>query len=95
MNSQMLSSLNEHMIDIKLIKEKKYERTCVSGLHNFMSQSDIVILTSFIQKKLGSNLYKNVKNDNCVEFIFSGNHVNKITSFLLIKTNISKDLIRV
>ena len=50
MNSQMLSSLNEHMIDIKLIKEKKYERTCVSGLHNFMSQSDIVILTSFIQK---------------------------------------------
>lgn len=94
-SSKIEANLDEinKKIEIKYIKQKKENRTYITGLDIFMTdEKERVDLIKTLKKALGASSVTKIENDK--EIIgFSGNHIEKVKKYFIEKLKIPKDKI--
>ena len=81
-------------VTIKFLKEKKTNRTYITGLEGFLIDSIIENITTDLKRRLGTGMLK--KNiEGIWMYGFQGDHRMAIKEYLVSKTNITEDKIKI
>lgn len=81
-------------IILKFFKEKKTSRTYIYGLHDFMTDEEVVKFVMYLKKKLGTGIIKK-ENDGIIEYGFQGDHKERIKKILISDTSIPEEKIKI
>ena len=84
----------DKIIIIRWVKEKKTNRTYVSGLHDFLEVEIINKLVKKIKERLGTGSLKSDTSGGII-YGFQGEHKEKIKKFLLENTEIPESRIKI